>query len=1069
MKILNTYIAKQLFIGFVLVALGLTGIIWLSQSLRMIDWIVNKGISIRLFVELTLLVLPNFVAIITPIAFFIVLLFTYNRLLADRELVVMKSLGMTPWQLAKPALYLGCILVIVGYLLTLWIVPDSITRFKELKFKIRNDLAHVAIQEGTFNHLPNNVTAYVRVFKPSMELSGVFIHDVRDPSKRVVLVAQKGFFIPGNSNASVVLYNGQRIEYDKEKSDFVSSLSFEHYKMVFENENKAKSSRTESEGEQSLRELLMLQYSDKIEMNVYREYKVEAFKRLTQPLYALVYLVIGLLPFLLGYYNRQGQSGLIGLSVFVVILIQSMALGFENLSNKNLIYLFLMGANIVVPLVFCLFLLKRSSFPKIKMFFVFVCFCLISISVFAKPQFIGNDKQDTQAPATFEADTFSYDEKKNIVTAAGNVIVVQDGTIVTADKIIYNRQANELEALGHVVITRPDGVVVHSDAIKLTDKIKEAVSRTVEMKLSDGSTFIAEEINRSDEGNITNFSRVFFTPCDYCKGETPLWNIWAKGIIHNYKKQEIIYKHALLEMEGIPVFYWPYLSYPDFQVKRKTGFLTPSFESSSEMGFGVNAPFFWAISDSQDLFLSPTIAVAHAPLAQGTYKGLFHRSGLSLNFSATQDENGDDLGHLKAQYEYDLTNKLRFVGNYFRTSNDTYFRRYPIDNVDDQAPWIQSDATLDYFGNQDYAYARVYAFQNLRNDVQNSFIPIVPQFNYQYTSLPLYKGIYSFSQLNSAGVYREKGIDSTRLSYLQSFQMPYIAPYGVVFNSQASVRFDAYSVQTEQDETKNTSRVYPNISVEMRYPFIQRGEKYSQILEPILMGVWTPNLSLNDAIPNEDSLDYIFDDITLFSKNRYFGYDRVETGARLNYGLQWTLFGQKSMSVSGLFGQSYRFRDNAYLLNNSGLEDKFSAYVGRFEINLSDVSLNYRFRINQDTFEQEMSEVSVGVGRDPLRIGVSYLYLTTPEENLATNTLKDREEITLSASSKLTRAWSISGYYQYNLAKEGGPIQGGGALQYENECLILTFSTEKEFTHDRDYEGDTSFFFRVVLKTIGGV
>ncbi len=257
MKIINKYIAKQLLIGFLLIALGMTGIIWLSQSLKMIDWIVNKGVSVGLFIELTFLVLPNFIAVITPLAFFVVLLFTYNRLLADRELVVMKAVGMTPWQLAKPAFYLGIGLVAVGYFLTLWLVPDSVSRFKELQFKIRNDLAHVVIQEGEFNNLPNNVTAYVRVFKPSGELQGIFIHDARNPEKRIVLVAQNGVFIPGDDGARIVMHNGRRQEYNRENAIF-SSLIFDHYTMFLEHENKNTKTRTQSDYEKSISRLLQV-------------------------------------------------------------------------------------------------------------------------------------------------------------------------------------------------------------------------------------------------------------------------------------------------------------------------------------------------------------------------------------------------------------------------------------------------------------------------------------------------------------------------------------------------------------------------------------------------------------------------------------------------------------------------------------------------------------------------------------------------------------------------------------------------------------------------------------------
>ncbi len=1074
MKIINKYITRQLFIGFLLIALGMTGIIWLSQSLRMIDWIVNKGVSVNLFMELTFLVLPNFIVVITPLAFFIILLFTYNRLLADRELVVMKAVGMSPWQLAKPALYIGIILVIIGYFLTLWLVPDSVARFKELRFKIRNDLAHVMLQEGEFNNLSNNVTAYVRVFRSSGELKGIFIHDTRDPGKRVILVAEKGFFIPGNNVSKIVMNNGQRQEYNRQNAIF-SSLSFEHYTMILEDEKQNPKTRIQTEDEQSLYSLLeATEKTPHLSKADYREYKVEAFKRLTQPLYSLVYLVIALIPFLLGYYNRRGQNGRIYLAVVSVIIIQSLSLGFENLSNKNLIYLPLMAINILFPLLFGGIILYRGSFWRIgmKKAVFFICFlCLYGNNADAvQHQFVTDTKQNTDLPITFEADSFSYNEQNDVVTAQGNVIIIQDKTTLTADKIIYDRKTDQLDAIGHVVLKRPDGVVIESEHAQMTDQLKQGVIRIVEMRLADGSIFLADSIMRKDMGNETCLKDVFFTPCDYCKETKPIWSVRAQEVTHNYEEKEFIYKHAFLDVKGLPVFYWPYLAYPDFQVKRKTGFLAPSLASSTEMGAGVEVPFFWAISNSQDLYISPILSPSHVPLLQGQYRGIYHQSALTMDFSATQDDDKDNQGHIKANFQYDITNQLRFRGNYFRVSDDTYFRRYPIDHVDDQAPWIQSDATVDYFGKQDYAYARVYSFQNLRNDVSNRSMPIVPQFNYQYVTNPFYKGLYSFSQVNSAGIYKDSGVDSSRISFLQAFEMPYVSSIGAVFNTQASIRFDGYIIDwNDQEGTKETSRVYPNMSVEMRYPFIQQSENYSQILEPIIMGVWSPNTSSNNDIPNEDSLDYEFDDITLFSTNRYNGYDRVETGLRLNYGLQWTLYAKGNMSVSGLVGQAYRFHEDDIVSKGSGFEDSFSSYVGRLNVNIQDVFLNYRFRINQNNLKHEMSEVTLRAGRNPFRIGVSYLYLTANKENLETKTLRDREEITLSFNSKISRDWSTYGFYQYDLASGGGPIKAGGGLQYENECLILIFSGEKEFTKDRDYKGDTSFFVRVVLKTLGAV
>ena len=105
MKKLNVYIAKQIFVGFLLVTFSLLSILWLTQSLRFVELITNKGLPLSLFIEMTSLLMPRLYIILSPIALFVAVLFVYNRMLSDRELVVMKSAGISPWQNAKPALW----------------------------------------------------------------------------------------------------------------------------------------------------------------------------------------------------------------------------------------------------------------------------------------------------------------------------------------------------------------------------------------------------------------------------------------------------------------------------------------------------------------------------------------------------------------------------------------------------------------------------------------------------------------------------------------------------------------------------------------------------------------------------------------------------------------------------------------------------------------------------------------------------------------------------------------------------------------------------------------------------
>src|SRR5438477_12305443 len=110
MTYLTRYIFGQLFFTVLLTTLMLTCIMWLAQSLRYIDFIANKGAPILLFCEMLLYLLPNLVVIVAPIAVLMGVLFVYNKLIADHELIVMQASGMGHWQLAKPAILISLII-----------------------------------------------------------------------------------------------------------------------------------------------------------------------------------------------------------------------------------------------------------------------------------------------------------------------------------------------------------------------------------------------------------------------------------------------------------------------------------------------------------------------------------------------------------------------------------------------------------------------------------------------------------------------------------------------------------------------------------------------------------------------------------------------------------------------------------------------------------------------------------------------------------------------------------------------------------------------------------------------
>src|SRR5262249_34988215 len=211
---LDRYMFRQLAFALIAVTGGLTALVWLVQSLRFVELVVNHGLSLGVFVELTGLLIPSFVAVILPITTFVVVQFIYQRLAGDREITVMRTAGLSPFALARPALALAAVAMICGFLLNLWLVPASLASFREFQWEIRNRMAAFLLQEGVFTSVSNNLTVYVRSRDQDGTLRGILIDDGRDPTAHATILAERGRMVESPSGPRVLLLSGSREEID---------------------------------------------------------------------------------------------------------------------------------------------------------------------------------------------------------------------------------------------------------------------------------------------------------------------------------------------------------------------------------------------------------------------------------------------------------------------------------------------------------------------------------------------------------------------------------------------------------------------------------------------------------------------------------------------------------------------------------------------------------------------------------------------------------------------------------------------------------------------------------------
>lgn len=365
MKSLDRYIFRQLFAGFVMVALALVCVLWLTQSLRFVEMIVNRGLGIGMFIYFTALLLPNFLTVILPVALFAVITFVYSRLNNDREMPVMRASGMSNWAIARPALILTTLVMMASYSLNLYMVPKSYQLFRELQWELRNSMSHLLLREGAFNEISSKVTVYVRQRTQEGQLLGILVHDETNPNSPVTLMAERGALVDVNGSARVIMFEGNRQVVNNTTGKF-SMLYFDRYTHEIPIKTQSQIQRQPEARELMVPDLLNPQDNPNVAEHDWGKHIVEGHQRLLTPFLCLSNALAALMFLTAGQFSRRGQSKRILLAIGGVIILQVASLGFANISAKNLQLLPLLYIATVLPIPVCSFFMSwhKKRNPK---------------------------------------------------------------------------------------------------------------------------------------------------------------------------------------------------------------------------------------------------------------------------------------------------------------------------------------------------------------------------------------------------------------------------------------------------------------------------------------------------------------------------------------------------------------------------------------------------------------------------------------------------------------------------------------------------------------------------------
>lgn len=684
---------------------------------------------------------------------------------------------------------------------------------------------------------------------------------------------------------------------------------------------------------------------------------------------------------------------------------------------------------------------------------------------------------DLNRQSLFTADEISYDQKTGVVTASGNVEIVQGPRVLKADNVIYNVEADTVEAVGNIALLEPSGDVLFADKISLSNEFKTGAIKEIRILFTDNSRLAAYSAVRESETK-TVLNKAVYSTCSLCADDptaAPLWQLKSSRVEHDKANQSIEYEHAILEFYGVPVLYTPYFSHPDPTVNRKSGFLAPSAFDSSSLGYGATIPYYYVISEDKDMTITPTITSEEGLQIATEYQQAFKTGDMVLDASltyvdertSTNTKTGDQefQGHIRGIGEFELKQDWVWGYDFFATTHDTYLDRYDISSADT----LTSTAYVQGLRGRNFTKFSAIAFQGLDEDDDSGETPFVPGWlEYSYISEPSKVGSRYSIDVDGLMLVRSEGQDTNRLSASTGWHLPYTTPSGQVLSLDATVRGDAYYARDQLDDpfdvTSDTSdnftgRVIPAVSFKWSYPFVRSFGSMRQTVEPIVEAVWSESFGSKNT-PNEDSLSFEFDDTNLFGFNRSAGLDQVEEGARLNYGVNFGFYGSDGGYTSLLVGQSLYENGDTGFNQGSGLENQISDYVARLQIQPNEYfSYTQRVRIDEDDLAIARHELDLRFGTQKNWFELGYLSLADDQADIG---LESRHEVTVAGRMELAKFWSTYGEYRRDL-EQNDSIEALVGFEYLDECFGFALEIKREYTRDRDVEPETNIGIKIRL------
>lgn len=359
MLLLPRYLSKTTLITTLLISVVLTLIIWLTQTLRLLDFVLNGGAPLSLFGAMLFLTIPRFFEVILPLSLALGILYSLNKFSTDSELVVMQNSGLSPVRLGQGIFVFSFLIALLVFLMSGWLTPLANRQLDSLRDIVKSEYSMGLLRPGIFNALGTDTTVYINQRTSLKDLRGVFIHTSEPGETSTTITAEHGGLVMNAGKPVVIVFDGMRQQFNP-RTGAVETLRFDEYSIDLSSITQNIEKLQLDPNERTVSELWQSKSTDDNSERGKR-LRAEFHTRLSRPFLTIAFALMSAVPYLIGKFNRRGQVSRIIWIIVGLLILQTIHLASSSLASRASIgYALLYGAPFTIIALYLLLLLNEK-------------------------------------------------------------------------------------------------------------------------------------------------------------------------------------------------------------------------------------------------------------------------------------------------------------------------------------------------------------------------------------------------------------------------------------------------------------------------------------------------------------------------------------------------------------------------------------------------------------------------------------------------------------------------------------------------------------------------------------